>query len=363
MGNPFNSAEIWLRTAWASALSSAVILTGCSEAEVAPLEAPTVRPAKLIEVSSAQLERSFRLPAIVGAADSSILTFQVGGLLQELQIIEGTEVERGQLLAQLDQRDFRNSVASARATFDNAQVEFTRAERLISERAIAQSVFDQRRSQRDVARASLDSALKSLDDTVIRAPFDGVVADIHVESFETVSPSQPILTLQSAGDAEVVIQVPASIVVNVERLQPIELLLELDAAPNLRLPATFVSSASVADATTQTFEARFAFSPPPDLLILPGMTGLLNGRFRVPAEEADTSGVSVPLSAILSEAGDTYVWRVDPDEMTVTRTGVSVSPGVGENVIVTAGLGEGDLIVGAGGAYLTEGAEIRAYEE
>lgn len=347
---------------WGILGTACLLLVACGETVEVERE-PVVRPAKLITVSDTERERQIRLPAIVGAADTSILTFQVGGLLQELQITEGLEVERGQVLARLDQRDYRNNVASAQATFDNALAEFQRAERLIAENAIARSVFEQRRSQRDVAQASLDSARKQLDDTTIRAPFSGLVADIHVESFENISPTQPVLTLQSAGDAEAVVQVPASLVINIEQLEPIDQFLELDAAPGVRLQATFVEAASVADATTQTFEARFAFTPPPELVILPGMTGILSGRFRSSVDATfETGGVPVPISAILSEAGVTYVWIVDTETMTVARRDVNVAPGIDESVWIREGLDPGEVIVGAGGAYLTQGAEIRAYE-
>ncbi|MEM6651625.1 MAG: efflux RND transporter periplasmic adaptor subunit [Pseudomonadota bacterium] len=346
----------------AALLSFAWLLTSCSQtSEVAETEPNIVRPVKVLNVSADSRVRSIKLPAIVGASDSSILTFQVSGSLLELGISEGDEVERGQVLAQLDQRDFRNSVTSAQAQFENAQIEFERAERLIAENAISRSVFDQRRSQRDVSRASLDSARKQLDDTTIRAPFSGIVADIHVESFETIGAQQPVLTLQSAGDAEAIVQVPASLVVNIQQLEPIDTFLELDAAPGVRLPATFVEAASAADATTQTFEARFAFSPPDELVILPGMTGLLVGRFQtIAADEAP--GIAIPINAVLAEAGETYVWTVDTETLTVSRRDIEVGAGVDQGVRVTSGLEEGDMIVGAGGAYLTEGAEIRIYE-
>ncbi|MEM6625195.1 MAG: efflux RND transporter periplasmic adaptor subunit [Pseudomonadota bacterium] len=346
----------------ALALIGGVILSGCSQEEEVIADA-IVRPAKLIEVAAGDQVQEVRLPAIVGAADTSILTFQVGGELQELQIIEGQQVAQGDVLARLDQRDFRNNVASAQATFDNAQIEFERAERLIAENAISQSIFDQRRSERDVAKADLDSARKQLDDSVITAPFSGIVAEMYVESFETVSARESVLTLQSAGDAEAIVQVPASLVVNIEQLVVIDQVLELDAAPEYRLPAAFVEAATVADATTQTFEARFAFTPPPNLLILPGMTGILDGRFQTSGDDgAAEEIISVPVSSVLAEAGETYVWLLDSDAMTVTRRNVEVGPGVDESVVISSGLEPGDVIVGAGGAYLYEGAEIRAFE-
>lgn len=322
-----------------------------------------VRPAQLVTVSSAVGVRRLKLPAVVGAAATSDLAFQVSGELQELQISEGDQVVKGQVLAALDQRDFLNDVASARAQFNNAEIEFERASRLVAENAIAQSVVDERKSTLDTTRASLDSALKSLDDSVIKAPFDGIVADIFVESFENIQAQSAVLTLQSQGDAEAIVQVPASVVANIENLNPIDIELELDAAADRPMPAVFSEAASVADPTTQTFETRFSFSPPENLVILPGMTGLLTGRFEArAADNEDGLLIRIPLAAVVAEAGQPYVWLVDEDTMTVSKRTVMVAPGPGSTVIVQNGLEGGDVIVGAGGHYLYEGAEIRRYE-
>ncbi len=337
-------------------------LSACGQTveEAAP---KLVRPAKLIEISETVGVRTLRLPAVVGAASTSDLAFQVSGQLEALEIEEGQLVEKGAVLARLDQRDFVNNVSSARAQFDNAQIEYERARKLVAAEAIAQSVVDERKSRRDTTRASLDSALKALDDTVIRAPFDGVVADIFVESFENIRAQAPILTIQSQGDAEAIVQVPASLVANIENLNPIDIGLELDAAPDLVMPAEYSEAASVSDPTTQTFESRFSFSPPDNLVVLPGMTGMLTGRFETLSEDQENALlITLPISAIIAEAGQPYVWMVDEETMTVSRRDVDVEPGPGGNVIVTSGLQPGDVIVGAGGQYLYEGAEVRRYK-
>lgn len=328
-------------------------------------EEPTpnvVRPAKLIDISETVGIRTLRLPAVVGAASTSDLAFQVSGQLQALEIEEGQFVEKGMVLGTLDQRDFLNNVASARAEFDNAEIEFERARTLVAENAIAQSVLDERRSRLDTTRASLDSAMKALDDTVIRAPFDGVVADIFVESFENITAQAPILTLQSEGDAEAIVQVPASLVANIENLNPLDIQLELDAVPDLIIPAEFSEAASVSDPNTQTFETRFSFSPPGNLVVLPGMTGIVTGRFETRADSgAEELLITLPLSAIVAEAGQPYVWIVDEETMTVSRRDVVVEPGPSGSVIVRSGLVPGETVVGAGGQYLYKGAEIRRF--
>lgn len=328
-----------------------------------PSEEEPVRPVKLIEVSSSDDVRTQSLPAVIEAARSSDLTFEISGTLQQLLVLEGDFVRQGQPIARLDPRTFQNSLASARAEFNNANAEFRRAERLVAEDAIARNVFEQRRTALEVARAQLDTARVSLSDTVLRAPFSGVIAQIHVERFENVGAQQEIVTLQTQGGAEAVVQVPATLVVYSDQIQPLESRLTLDAAPEASIPATFRSAATQADPSTQTFEARFNFQPPDGLLILPGMTGTLTAQLSIETPEIVNEGVSVPMAAILSDGEQRYVWLVNERTMTVARRNIVAAPANGETLLVTRGLRPGDTIVGAGASYLHEGMRVRRYED
>ncbi|MEO0883469.1 MAG: efflux RND transporter periplasmic adaptor subunit [Pseudomonadota bacterium] len=354
-----------LRAKGLTALISLLAIVSCG-AEQAEETAPVIRPAKLIDIAVTDNTRTLSFPAIVEASTSVNLTFQVGGLIQDVAVTEGDEVTNGQVIARLDQRDFRNNLSTMQAQFNSAQSEFERAERLLAQDAISRSVYEQRESQRDVARASLDSARKALDDTVLRSPFDGVVAEVYAVDFQNIAAQQDVVTLQTTGAAEAVVQIPATLVANSGRVEPIETALILDAAPELRLETEFYSTTTQADTQTQTFEVRFAFTPPESLLVLPGMTGTVESRLLIAAEDGGTQQIAVPLSAIIAEAGKTYVWAVDTDAMTVSRREIVLdegSEGIGEGIGVTSGLAPGDVIVGSGAAFLHEGMQIRRFEQ
>ena len=342
--------------------SLALLVASCSGGSEEEAESP-VRPVKLIEVTTSDDIRTQSLPAVIEAARSSDLTFEITGTLQQLLVQDGDFVRRGQPIARLDPRTFENDLASARAEFNNANAEYQRAERLVAEDAIARNVYEQRRTALEVARAQLDTARVRLGDTVLRAPFSGVIARVHVERFENVGAQQEIVTLQTQGGAEAVIQVPATLIANSGQIRPLESTLTLDAAPEARIPTTFRSAATQADPSTQTFEARFNFQPPAGLLILPGMTGTLTARLSLETPEIVNEGVSVPMAAILSDGEQRYVWLVNIRNMTVHRRNIVALPANGETLLVTSGLRAGDTIVGAGASYLHEGMRIRRYEE
>jgi len=330
-----------------------------------PVDAPDpVRPVKLIEVTTRTDVFRLNLPAVIEASNTSVLTFQVGGRLNELNVVEGQEVSKGTLIGRLDQRDYRNALQQAQAQYDSADSEYQRAARLIAENAIAESVYEQRKTQRDVARASLDTARKALDDTVLRTPFEGVIASVSVEQFENIGPQQQIVVLQTTGAAEALVQVPSTLVANAERVIPTNVYITLEAVPDLQVPAELLSFSTQADASTQTFPARFKFTPPEDINILPGMAGTLHSTMEfIESEQSVRNQVQIPLGAILSEGGEAFVWVVDLQTMTVSKRKIEVDKGIGERIVVLSGLAEGETIAGAGASYLFEGMKIRPLEE
>ena len=338
-----------------------LFLVACSGRTETPAE-PPVRPIKLITVETSSNRLPLSYPAVIEAAQSSVLTFQVSGLLQELPVTEGQPIEEGALIAKLDQRDYLNSYNSAKAQFDNAESEFQRARRLSEQNAISRSVLEQRQSARDIAKAQFDTAKKALDDTELRAPFSGQIARVNVENFQNIGAQQAVATLQSAGSVEAVINVPARILAYVPQITPINTTVTLDAAPNVPIPARFKEASGQADPTTQTYRVRFSFSPPENLLILPGMTAKVDTTMIYTGDQFDT-GVSAPASAIMAEAEENFVWVVDQETMTVSKRKVTIGDErFFEEIFIVDGLADGDVIAGAGAAYLHEGMRVRAWE-
>ncbi len=322
---------------------------------------PASRPVKLITLSDTASNKGFRYPAVVNAARQSSLSFLVGGTVSELLVKTSDDISEGEVIARLNPRDFENQLTQARASFDNAEEEFQRAQRLAAEDAIAQNILEQRKTQRDVAQAQLDSAEKALTDSVIRAPFDGAIASIDVEEQQTVSPGATVATVIDVSHLEAIINVPASLVAQVPAAEEEDrkATIELDVAPGQIIEASFDEANLLADATSQTYAVTFNFSPPENLLVLPGMNGTirLNG---LPGADS-SQAVSIPLSAIHSDGQGQYVWHVDHN-YAVSRRNIQMADGVGEYVRVLEGLTSGDTIVGAGGAYLAEGVTVTPWD-
>ena len=323
---------------------------------------PSVRPVKLLIVEAAGSSGIRKFPATVRAATSSTLAFQVPGLVQEITVIQAQSIADGELVARLDPREYENNVSSARAQFDNAEAEYQRAVRLAAQDAISTSILEQRQSQRDTATAQLDTAEKALSDSVLSAPYTGVIANVHVVRFQNVQPGEPIVTILGEDGVEAVINVPSSVIVQSQQSNVPNAFVVFDAAPADLITATFKEVALVADPVSQTYETTFSFRAPDNLVILPGMIATLVVEYDNTAA-SDSATVAVPLGAILAESGSQFVWVVDRTNMTVSKRRVTIRDGIGETLVVTDGLSSGETIAGAGASYLAEGMRVRPWTD
>ncbi len=346
-------------------LMSTIGIASCGEDKTEQTTSSVVRPVKFIEVKDTGTLMVNRFPAVIDAGRISDLNFQVSGLIKELPAVEAKEVESGDLLAKLDQRDFRNILASAQAQFDSADSEYKRSQKLAKDKVIAENVLEQRKSQRDILKAQLDSAQKALEDTVLTAPFNGIVARVFVNPLQTVSAGEYVINLINTDVLEATVDLPASYIAQIPKNETPEntrrkAFVVLDAAPNQMIEAQFKEATLLADTASQTYAVTFSFVPPPNLTILPGMNATM--ELRRHNTHNGSLRVAVPLAAILSDGADTYVWVVDKETMHVNKQSVVLEEGVGETVVVTGGLAPGQMIVGAGATYLSEGMQVREWK-
>ena len=109
---------------------------------------------------------------------------------------------------------------------------------------------------------------------------------------------------------------------------------------------------------TRTFPVKLNFNNPEDVTILPGMTA------RVRAIVDPERAWSVPVAAAQAdENGQSYVWKVDPTGMTVTRVAVETGDLFGDRIQLRSGVANGDMIAVSGVTQLREGMKVRKLEQ
>jgi RND family efflux transporter MFP subunit len=344
---------------------------GCGEEEPAPEE--VARPVKIFEVQGAGAAATREYPGYIRAIQQADMAFEVSGKIVEFRYKEGQRVREGEVLVRLDPRDFQARLDAARSQRENARVNYERAQKLFEEGALAALERDRRKTVYDSTDAQLREAQKALDDSELKAPFDGVMARKLVEDFQNVRAKEQVLILQDDTHLEIRVNVPERDMAggrsrDAEALDPDEITRRIEprvivsSLPDRTFAARVRQLAMIADPTTRTFEATFVIDNPIDASILPGMTAKV--IINVPRERAEVAGVRIPVNAtVADDQGNPFVWVVDASSMTVRRSPVVLGELTGAEVMVTEGLSDGTLIAVSGVNQLREGMAVLRYEQ
>jgi RND family efflux transporter MFP subunit len=350
-----------------AAVAAVFLIDGKTEE---PEEPPLIRPLKTIVVKTpfASLER--KLPGRVRADRRVDLAFEVPGLLIEMLVRKGEEVEEGRLLARLDPRDYQNDLDSATAELDRARAHRERIQVAADKNAVSKQTLSDAIAAFEVAEANVTIKEKALSDTYLSARFSGVIANRFVENFENIRAKQPILSLQDVTSVEIEVNVPESLValsrrdnVAVARKERVgRFVATFDYLPAREFDVEPKEFATEADPKTQTYAVTFVMPAPEDVNILPGMTATIHAYLKR-KDEGKPAGYALPIEvAPVDGLGAYYVWKVEEGSggvYTVRRVDIEVGEMMKGVIQVLKGVTDGDRIAAAGVHFLREGQEVR----
>lgn len=343
---------------------SSLFLSACDNAETIPQE--TFPPmVKIVDVGGLTQGSIRQFPAQVEPNKDSHLAFRVSGELKEFAVKAGNRVTKGQLLAKLDDRDFKIQVNDRKARHALAKSQFERAKQLRDRKLASQAQYDEAQANLLVSQANLNSAETALEYTSLYAPYDGVIAKVYAENLQNVQAQQVILNMQNVDSVDVSIQLPERLVAIINKETGYSPSVVFDSLPNKTFNVTVKEWDAQADAATRTFKVVFTLKLTEQDNILPGMSGTLFADLAQVTHQ-DYSQIVVPVSAVFaaddkqSETAQRFVWVVS-DDMTVKHRTVDVGSLSGNGIIIKSGLSGDEKIVGAGAHYLSEGDVVRAW--
>jgi len=319
-------------------------------------------PTAVVVECPRQITREF--PGKVRANRRVELAFDLDGLLVELNAREGSLVTKGSVLARLDSRDGQNALNAAQAHFDDLSRTLDRSKKLRKKRLIAESEYDKALAAWEIAKADLRIREKALSDTIIVAPFDGLVAERGVENYQRVEAGQTFLSFQDISSVEVVIQVPERLIARggIEALHDLKVHFDTDGGS--WLGATAHEYRAQPDAATRTYDVIVSLAPPADIKILPGMTATVKATIDNVAlgalDPLPSDPTQVPPEAIWTNGkGETFGWIIPAKGGSPQRARVEISPLQNGQVVVLSGLNPGQQVAVAGLHALREGIRVR----
>ncbi len=359
----------------------AVFLSACSKVETPP---EPIRAVRTITVAPQSSEGALEYSGEVRARSESGLGFRVGGKVVRREVSLGDQVKAGQVLARLDPQDLRlgqdaarAAVAAAQANLDQTAADYKRFAALRQQNFISSAELERRSTalkaaQAQVAQAQAQSGVQSNQASyaVLVAPSSGVITAVNAEPGMVVSAGAPVLSLAPDGARDVVFAVPedkADLVralsgklgsggaapANASALGTFQVKLW---GQNDWLNAQWREMAAAADPATRTFLVKVDLDKSAAVKL--GQTATV--RLNVPTTQAQ---IRVPLSALREENGQTTVWRVDPQKMTLQSQRVEVLGSHRQEAVISSGLTAGQVVVTAGVHVLNAGQKVRFYVE
>lgn len=387
---------------WVAGLLGLLIALGLGallflHAALPTVQAAVAKPAATgagMEAGTSVLDAS----GYVVARRQATVSAKITGKLAQLFIEEGVHVKEGDVVAKLDDRNATAALLQAKAAVTQAESTLLQAKAaaadiapiyardrkmaaagVISATALDQSKANYDGKQTDVAvaqgnlavrRAALEIAQRDLDDTIVRAPFTGVVTSKNAQPGEIVSPLSAgggftrsgICTLVDMDSLEVEVDVSENFISRVQAGEPATL--KLNAYPDWSIPAYVIAVVPTADRSKATVKVRVGFKSR-DPRILPEMGARVSFLSR-PRKDANgaapTSGVTLPLAAVQAASdaatGVVYVLHDDTVERRVVKLGARGT----DAQTVIAGVSPGEHVAVGDLTKLSDGARVKVVE-
>ena len=324
----------------------------------------------------------------VTARRRATVSSKITGKVLQVSVEEGMRVSAGQVLARLDDAQFRASLALAEAQAEaarrnvresevrlaEARLSLERAQRLAADRlntaadldsakATVDSLLariDAAREQVRVAERQIDVERANLDNTIIRAPFAGVAVSKDAQPGEMVSPNSAgggftrtgIGTIVDMDSLEIEIDVNESFINRVEPGQAVEA--TLDAYAGWKIPCKVIAIIPTADRQKATVKVRVGFDKL-DPRILPEMA--VKVAFYETGASAAVRAVTVPKRALKSQDGRDVVFVVRNGH--AERRAVTISSVQNDEATLSAGVASGDAVVLDAPGELLDGMKVR----
>lgn len=327
------------------------LLSACGGGEKKTNEPMRINVAEAeITVPSSKREFSF----ISKPFKETELSFRVGGPIDRFEVYAGNFYHRGDIIAEIDSRDFRIRKERAEAIFNQSKAEFERIKVLYEKDNLSASAYEKARADYTSAKTAFQTAMNELEDTRLLAPFDGYVGEVFIEKYQDVKASQPIISFIDITQLKIEAYVTQDIALHAGQIKNAGVC--FDARPGT------VYNAKVVDISKSTTRNNLSFLM---TALLPNKQGEwpagISGKVMLEHPSLlSASIVTVPQTALSHRPteGD-YVWTVDTKAGQVSKRKVIVGELLpGGSVEVKDGLLAGETVAISKLRFLSENMPV-----
>ena len=338
------------RAGWMVTIALLMIGVSCKKTQ-APLDIPQL--VKIAEVQQYGGKSSVNYPGKIKAAENVKLAFRVAGPIKKVYVNEGQRVKQGQLLAELDARDYRLQYNATQAEYSQVTGEANRIIELYRRGSVSINEYDKAVAAKKRITALYNAQRNALNDTHLKAPFDGYIQNKYFSAPEIIDQGTPVVSMINDNYFEVNVDIPTGDFVRREDFTGFYAV--ADAFPGTKLPLELLDINQGAN-YNQLFNARFRLKRDAVQGLAAGMSVTVTIDFKPGAEDLTV----IPIAALFQQDGHSYVWLYETQEQVVHRMEVSVGQiNKDGTVLVKSNLRKGQTVISAGVNELKEGQKVR----
>ena len=305
-------------------------------------------PVEIAKVTRHQVAASYSGTATLEAPGEAQVVSKTSGIVLDILTEEGRRVQKGQVLARIDNEHQRLQVAQAEAAVRKLEANYERSQKMVAAKLVSTEANDQIRFDLESARAALNIAQLELSYTTITAPISGVVAQRMVKQGNLIQLNAPLFRIVDDSRLEAVLNVPERELATMR--SGLAVTLGVDAVAGKQFTGTIDRISPVVDATSGTFRVVCAFAGEGGLK--PGMFGRIGVVY-----DKRTDALTIPRVALLEDEGEPAVYAVRDGK--AVRVSLKLGYVDGEMAEIRGGLKEGDSVVTAGKVAIRDGAKVQ----
>lgn len=340
------------RIALGAVIAAALLTSSCStEMQSKNLNDEDSTLAIPVETASAgngEISAYYSSTATLKADEEANVTAKVRGVVQELLVEEGDVVQRGDILAQLEDEQLEIEARRAKATMDRLNNEYKRKQELFEKNLISTEEFENAKFEFEAQKSAYELADLKLGYTKIRAPISGVVSERLVKVGNMVNADQEVFRVTDFDPLLAELNVPEHELNKIKKGQSV--VMRVDAIPAESFTGEVLRISPVINAETGTFKVTVSLNDEMNRL-KPGMFG----RVRI-VYDTRSNALLIPKNAVISEDGLNSVFVVRNN--IAYRRSVSTGYTNGERIEILQGLDPADTVVTIGHGSLQDSALV-----
>ncbi|MCQ2285457.1 MAG: efflux RND transporter periplasmic adaptor subunit [Bacteroidales bacterium] len=321
------------------------LMASCKDKEVQREVEPVAVEIMVVDSVASGVTRTY-----VGEVEenlSVVLSFAMGGTIQQMRVHEGDRVAKGTVLASVDKRNAQSAYDIAKATLDQAEDGYRRLKKLYDQGSVAEVKWVEMQTNLEKARSLATVAKKNLEDCEMTAPFTGVVGTCFVQAGRNVLPDEPVINLLDVQQVAVSFTVPENEISSVTVGQKVKVL--VPAVDDLTFLGTVSSKSVSSDKIAHSYKVEVA--------VPAGMKGVLPGMVcKVMLSTTNDMGFVLPSNAVQTRSEGLGIWKIKNGR--AVRQLIKTDEFVANGVRTNGGVELGDTIVVNGQKKLYDNAEV-----